>query len=200
MRNIIAFLIYLVISPEVFSKVEIATFAGGHFRYLESEFEGLKGVQKVEVGFAGGNLENPTYQSVIANKTDYVCAVQITFDSKMVSFEDLFGIYLRQINPIQENGQFTDLGAAFGAVVFTHSEAQHIIAAQMMDRTEKGKIFESPLKVRLLPATTFVPAEEAHQGFYRKSPFIYHFLRYISGRDQFRRHVWGKMNFAASIQ
>jgi peptide methionine sulfoxide reductase msrA/msrB len=168
----------------------VATFAGGCFWCMEPPFEKLPGVESVVSGYAGGTETNPTYEQVSAGATGHVEAVQVMYDPAQVTYERLLEVFWRQIDPIDDGGQFVDRGAQYRSVVFVHDDAQRAAAEASKAALAAGGRFEKPLVTRLVPFTTFYPAEEYHQDYYKKNPLRYRFYRSGSGRDQFLEKVW----------
>ncbi len=166
-----------------------ATFAGGCFWCMEKPFEALKGVKTVVSGYTGGTTKNPDYHNYAAG--GHVEAVEITYDPAVISYERLLEVYWRQINPTDPDGQFVDRGHAYTTAIFYHNEEQKAAAEKSKQALTESGIFTKPIVTPILPATTFYPAEEYHQDYYRKNPIRYKFYRYGSGRDQFLEKIWG---------
>ena len=169
---------------------ETATFAGGCFWCMEPPFEKLDGVQSVVSGYAGGHKDSPTYKEVSSGKTDYIESVQIKYDSKKVSYNQLLDIFWRNINPTQKNGQFNDIGPQYRTVIFYHNENQKQQAEQ--SKRKIGGFFDKPIVTEISPVGKFFLAEEYHQDYYKKNPLRYKFYRVGSGRDRFIKNTWGK--------
>lgn len=174
------------------TRAELATLAGGCFWCMEPPYEKLEGVSTVVSGYIGGDEKNPTYKDVSKGSTGHVEAVQITFDPKIVSYEDLLEIFWRNINPTDSGGQFVDRGFHYSTGIFYHSEKQKELALKSKSKLEQSKILKKPIVTRILKAKTFYPAEEYHQDYYKRNPLRYKFYRYRSGRDQFIDKTWGK--------
>lgn len=100
------------------NKLSIATFAGGCFWCVESDFEKVAGVQQVISGFSGGNIANPSYQKVSSGKTEHVEAVQVYYDPKIISYSNLLQVFWQQINPTDNKGQFVDRGKHYRPIIF----------------------------------------------------------------------------------
>lgn len=173
-------------------KLDKATFAGGCFWCMTPPFEKLEGVKEVISGYTGGQKENPAYEEVSAGKTGHVEAVQITFDPSKVSYEKLLDVFWRQIDPTDPGGQFVDRGAQYRSIVFYHTLEQKALAEKSKDELQRSGRFKKPIVTEILSAGKFYPAEEYHQGYYKKNPIRYKFYRFNSGRDQFLKKVWGE--------
>jgi peptide methionine sulfoxide reductase msrA/msrB len=174
--------------------VEKATFAGGCFWCMQGPFEKLSGVKKVIVGYIGGQEENPTY-SDYAQK-GYMEAVQIAYDPAITSYDDLLDIFWRQIDPTDASGQFNDRGAQYISTIFYHTDQQKKLAELSKEKLQASGRFSKPVVTPILQASQFYPAEEYHQGYYKKNPVKYKFFRYNSGRDRFIERTWGKDSVA----
>ena len=179
-------------APKKDSKYELATFAGGCFWCMEPPFEKLDGVIKVDSGYTGGKKENPTYEEVSHTETGHVEAVQVTFDPKKVTYDDLLEVFWRQVDPTDKGGQFVDRGTSYLTAIFVHGEAQLKAAKASKDELGKSKRFEKEVITPIRPAMKFWMAEDYHQDYYKKNPFRYKYYRYRSGRDQFLRKAWGE--------
>jgi peptide methionine sulfoxide reductase msrA/msrB len=154
--------------------------------------EKLNGVAKVISGYTGGELKNPTYQQVSSGSTGHVEAVQVYYDSTVISYQTLLESFWRQIDPTDEGGQFVDRGPQYRPVIFYHDESQKAMAEQSRQALEaSGRFNNRPIKTEILPLKEFYAAEDYHQDYYQKNPIRYRYYRYNSGRDQFLESVWG---------
>ncbi|CAH1218190.1 peptide-methionine (S)-S-oxide reductase MsrA [Paenibacillus sp. JJ-223] len=174
---------------------EKATFAGGCFWCMVSPFEELPGIQGVVSGYTGGHTENPTYEEVCSETTGHVEAVQITFDPAIFPYSKLVELFWQQIDPTDAGGQFHDRGSSYQTAIFYHTEEQREIAEASKAALEQSGRFDKPIFTPILPAQTFYPAEEYHQGYHRKNPG--HYKRYSkgSGREDFIERNWsGKLD------
>lgn len=173
-------------------KFDMATFAGGCFWCMEPPFEKLDGVQSVISGFMGGTVKNPSYQQVSSGTTGHLEVVQVTFDPKKVSYNDLMQVFWRNVNPTDPGGQFVDRGEQYATAIFFHSEQQKQVAENSKNEMNKSKRFGAPIVTPIRQALAFYPAEEYHQDFYKKSLIKYKYYRFRSGRDDYIDKVWGK--------
>jgi peptide methionine sulfoxide reductase msrA/msrB len=169
-----------------------ATFAGGCFWCTEADFEKLPGVVKVVSGYTGGQKENPSYQEVSSGTTGHVEAVQVYYDPKKVTYNELLDHFWRVIDPTDAGGQFVDRGQQYRSVIFYHDEEQKRLAEKSKEALEKSGRFKKPIVTEIVKFTKFYEAEDYHQDYYKKNPLRYKFYRYGSGRDQFLKEVWGK--------
>lgn len=169
-----------------------AIFAGGCFWCVEADFEKLKGVVQVISGYTGGHVENPAYQQVSAGGTGHLEAVQVFFDPKQVTYEELLGYFWRHVDPTDSGGQFVDRGSQYRSAIFYLDAEQKRIAEASKKALEKSGRFKKPIATEILPATRFYSAEEYHQDYYEKNPVRYKYYRWNSGRDQFLEKAWVK--------
>ena len=172
--------------------LETAVFAGGCFWCVESDLAKVPGVHEVISGYTGGHVENPDYQAVVAGGTGHYEAVRVHYDPDRVSYEELLGVFFRQINPTDGGGQFVDRGDQYRSAVFYETEAQRQAAEAAKAALDASGRFQSPIVTEILPLKQFYPAEDYHQDYYKKSSLRYKFYRYNSGRDQFIGKVWGE--------
>ena len=174
------------------ASIQKATFAGGCFWCMESDFDKVDGVIETISGYAGGHVVNPTYKQVSAGGTGHAESVQVTFDANRVSYAELLDHYWRDIDPTNPRGQFCDNGHQYRTVIFTDNEEQQKIAEQSLKMLEQNKPFREPIVTEIIPLNAFYPAEDYHQDYYRKNPLRYKFYRYTCGRDQRLEELWGK--------
>lgn len=168
-----------------------ALFAGGCFWCMETAFEGVPGVESVVSGYTGGTQKNPTYEEVSSGTTGHAESVRVTFDPKKISYERLLQIFWHNIDPVSANGQFCDRGNQYRSAIFYLDDAQRRAAEASKRAVEAEKHFSQPIATEITRATTFYPAEEYHQDFYKKNPIRYHSYRTACGRDARLREVWG---------
>ena len=172
-------------------KMETATFAGGCFWCMQPPYDDLPGVVKTVVGYTGGHVVSPSYEAVTTGKTGHVEAVQITFDSSKITYDQLLSVFWRNINPAQAEGQFADIGSQYETVVFYGSETQHKVALASKAALEKSGKFPK-VSTRIEPALPFYPAEPEHQAFYKSNPLRYKSYKIGSGRQGFIEKNWSK--------
>lgn len=144
---------------------EIATLAGGCFWCVEAVFQRIKGVKNVVSGYAGGGVENPSYEQVTSGKTGHVEAIQITFDPEVVSFEKILDVFWATHDPTSENRQDYDVGEMYRSVIFYHDEKQKKLA-EVSKRVAQAK-FKEPIVTEIVPFASFYKAEDYHQDFYK---------------------------------
>ncbi len=176
--------------PEGQSQLEVATFAGGCFWCTESDFEKLPGVVEAVSGYAGGDGANPTYEDYA--RKGYVEVIQVRYDPRKVSYQELLDYFWRHVDPTDAGGQFVDRGRQYRSVIFHHDAGQKRLAEESKKELEKSGRFTRPIVTEILPFSTFYRAEDYHQDYYRKNPLRYKYYRHNSGRDQFLEGTWGK--------
>ncbi len=164
-------------SQIISSNHEVATLAGGCFWGMEDLIRKLPGVLNTEVGYTGGSLVNPTYQHVKRGDTGHAESIQITFDPKRVSFEEILHFFFRMHDPTTANRQGNDRGTQYRSAIFFHSDAQRETSAKLKELASQK--WKAPVVTEIVPATTFYPAEDYHQDYLEKNPDGYtcHFMR-----------------------
>jgi peptide-methionine (S)-S-oxide reductase len=168
-----------------------ATFAGGCFWCVEADFDKVPGVVRTTSGYIGGTVVNPSYQQVSSKSTGHAEAVEIEYDPKKVSYEQLLDKYWHSIDPTTKDRQFCDVGSPYRTVIFTHGPAQAAAAQASKAALEKSKPFKEPIVTTIEPAGPFYPAEEYHQDYYQKNPVRYTYYRAACGRDSRVKQLWG---------
>jgi len=170
-------------------KTAIATLAGGCFWCVETDFEKVPGVVKVVSGYAGGKGENPNYESYAA--MGYIEAVQVYYDPKVVTYDQLLNYFWRHIDPTDGGGQFVDRGPQYRSAIFYQDDEQRQIAEKSKQALEKSGKLGKPVATNLIKLTKFYSAEEYHQSYHTKNPVRYKYYRHGSGRDQTVKKLWG---------
>jgi peptide-methionine (S)-S-oxide reductase len=168
-----------------------AVFAGGCFWCMEPPFDALEGVVSTTSGYIGGHLANPRYEQVAAGGTGHAEAVKVVFRPDRIGYEALLEVFWRNIDPLDDGGQFCDRGDQYRSSIFYSNEQQRQIAEQSRDRLKQAQRFTEPIVTAIVPATEFYPAEDYHQDYYQKNPLRYKFYRYGCGRDARLRELWG---------
>ena len=170
---------------------ETAIFAGGCFWCEETAFEGLPGVFSVVSGYTGGQKKDPTYEEVSSGSTGHAESVEVTYDPSRITYEKLLYVFWRNVDPFQANGQFCDHGNQYRSAIFYKDEAQKRAAEESKRKLEEQAKFQGKIVTQIVPASTFYPAEEYHQDFYKKNPVRYHEYRLGCGRDRRLKEIWG---------
>jgi len=149
---------------------EVATLAGGCFWCLEAAFAQLKGVERVESGYSGGHVANPSYEEVCTGTTGHAEVVQITFDPQLVSFRDLLHVFFTIHDPTTPDRQGGDVGTQYRSAIFYHTPEQKAEAERVMAELEAEKVWDDPIVTQVTPLHEFYPAEEYNRDYYRRNP------------------------------
>jgi len=147
---------------------ETATFGAGCFWGVEAAFRQIPGVTGTEVGYAGGWVENPTYQQVCTSRTGHAEAVRVTYDPDRVSYEELLDVFWRNHDPTTKNRQGPDVGPQYRSVVFTHSPEQEEAARAAAERVQATLPPGREVVTEIVPEAPFYPAEDYHQRYLEK--------------------------------
>ena len=150
--------------------MDIATLAGGCFWCLEAVYDQVKGVQSVESGYIGGQVDAPTYEQVCSGHTGHAEAVRITFDPRLVTFRDLLNVFFVIHDPTTRNRQGNDIGTQYRSGIFYHSPEQQQIAQEVIAAVTRERVYPNPIVTEVVPATRWYEAEAYHQDFYRRNP------------------------------
>ncbi len=148
--------------------MQTAMLGGGCFWCLEAVFEDTKGVIKTESGYAGGEVENPTYKEVCEGNTKHAEVVKITFDERIISYEELLEIFFAVHNPTTLNRQGNDVGDQYRSVIFYYNKNQKKTAEDVIKK--EAKKFTEPIVTQVLSAPKFYKAEEYHQDYFKNNP------------------------------
>ncbi len=167
-----------------------ATFAGGCFWCMQPPFENLPGVISVKAGYTGGTKKNPTYEEVSDGGTGHRESVEIVYDPRAIGYAQLLDVFWHNIDPTDNSGQFCDHGSQYRSAIFFHDAEQRKLAEESKAGFERQ--LHKPIVTDIAPASTFYPAEEYHQDYYKKNPVRYNFYRFNCGRDQRLKEIWGK--------
>ena len=162
------------------SKYKKAYFAGGCFWCMEEAFDKTDGVVKSISGYSGGHLKNPKYEDVIYRDTGHVEAIEITYDPKKISYEDLLRLFWKNIDPFDKYGQFCDKGKSYRSVVFFQNKNQKKTITDSIKIIEKK--FGNKIVTLVWKFDKFYPAEDYHQDYYEKN-----FLRYLAYKKACQR-------------
>lgn len=159
--------------------LEIATLAGGCFWCTEAVFQRIEGVESVVSGFTGGNIKNPAYREIITGRTGHAEAIQLKFNSGIISFRDILYIFFGTHDPTTLNRQQNDVGTQYRSAVFYHSETQKKITLEVIKELEEKKVFENKIVTEVIPAADFYKAEQEHQDYYklhRQQPYCQYII------------------------
>ena len=148
---------------------EVATLAGGCFWCTEAVFSIVKGVEKVEPGYSGGSVPNPSYEQVSTGTTGHTEAVQVTFNPSKISFREILKIFFATHNPTTLNRQGPDIGSQYRSAIFYHNEEQKAIAEKIIADLDKEGIWETPIVTRVEAFKVFYMAENNHKKYYKRN-------------------------------
>ena len=151
------------------ANLEVATFGGGCYWCMEAIFQRLDGVEKVESGFSGGQVKNPTYREVCTGATGHAEVIQISFDTTKVSFAELLKIFFTMHDPTTLNRQGNDVGTQYRSAVLYHSEEQKNAAEEIISALNKAHAYPSPIVTEVTKFDVFYKAEDYHQNYYNEN-------------------------------
>ena len=148
--------------------MEMATVGGGCFWCTEAVYQQLIGVDKVESGYSGGRILNPTYEQICEGNTGHAEVIRIHFDNTIVSYRDILEIFFTIHDPTTLNRQGNDVGTQYRSVIYTHSAEQMAIATEVI--AAMGEVWDAAIVTELQVAPIFYPAEDYHQNYFRSNP------------------------------
>ena len=153
------------------SRTEVATLGGGCFWCLEAVYQELRGVEKVESGYSGGDVPHPTYRQVCSETTGHAEVVQVTFDPDEVSYRDILDVYFTIHDPTTLNRQGADVGTQYRSAIFYHTEDQKRVAEEAISELQTEGIWNNPIVTEVVPFDEFYVAEDYHQDYFRNNGF-----------------------------
>ncbi|OPZ22628.1 MAG: Peptide methionine sulfoxide reductase MsrA [bacterium ADurb.BinA186] len=176
----------------LFSSVEEKTayFAGGCFWCVEADFQKIHGIPKIISGYMGGHLKNPTYEQVCSGTTGHAEAIQITYDPKIISYEDLLKIYWLNIDPTVKDRQFCDSGNQYRTAIFYHGDEEKAAIGTSLAWL-KEHYPDIKILTEIIPQSEFYPAEEYHQNYCTNNLVAYQRYRISCGRDATLEKIYG---------
>lgn len=148
--------------------MEKATFAAGCFWGVEDEFRAVAGVISTRVGYAGGHTDNPSYRDVCTGDTGHAEAVEVIFDPEQISYAQLLDIFWQSHDPTQLNRQGPDVGSQYRSAIFCHTEEQHRLAQESLERLDLSGRLRRRIVTEIVPSVNFWEAEEYHQKYHLK--------------------------------
>ena len=149
--------------------LQTATFGAGCFWCVEAIFQRLDGVRSVKSGYSGGTVKNPTYKEVCSGRTGHAEVIQLTYDPRVISFDELLEVFWKTHDPTTMNRQGNDVGTQYRSAVFYHNEEQRQKAEEYKKKLNEAKVYPSPIVTEVTPFTTFYPAEDYHQNYYNQN-------------------------------
>lgn len=147
-------------------KTELATFGSGCFWCTEAVFQNLQGVDKVESGYTGGTVKNPTYEQVCSGLTGHAEVIRIAYDPTIITYPELLEIFWKTHDPTTLNKQGADEGTQYRSVIYYHTPEQQKLAEEYKGKLDKSGAFDKPIVTEISPATVFYKAEGYHQNYY----------------------------------
>ena len=165
-----------------FAKINTIYLAGGCFWCVEEVYEEIEGVVNVQSGYSGGHVENPTYREVVSGNTGHIEAVEIVFDSDIVSLDTLVKSFFLNIDPFDSNGQFCDKGYSYKSAIFSNDQEFIDKVNFYISKIETNH--DQNVETLILPFKNFYLAEDYHQDYYKKNPIKYTYYKYSCGREQ----------------
>ncbi len=151
-------------------ELQVATLGSGCFWCTEAFFLKLNGVESVVSGYSGGKVKNPSYREVCTGLTGHAEVIQVKFNQKIISYEDILEVFWNTHDPTTLNKQGADEGTQYRSAVFYHSEEQKKIAEQYKSQLEKSGVYKNRIVTEITPFTVFYPAEGYHQNYYALNP------------------------------
>ena len=148
---------------------EIATLGGGCFWCLEAVYDELQGVIRVESGYMGGTIANPSYNAVCTGMTGHAEVVQVTFDPARISYADILRVFFSIHDPTTRNRQGADVGTQYRSAIFTHSAEQAATARDVMAEISAAGLWPNPIVTEIAPASDFYVAEDYHQEYFARN-------------------------------
>jgi len=150
-------------------KAELATFGAGCFWCVEAQFQQLEGVEKVESGYSGGHIANPTYKQVCTGTTGHAEVCNIYYDPSKISYDELLAAFWTAHDPTQLNRQGNDVGTQYRSVIYYHNDEQKQKAEEYKKRLNEEQAFNGPVVTEISPYTQFYKAEDYHQNYYNEN-------------------------------
>lgn len=146
-----------------------ATFGNGCFWCTEAIFQELNGVQEVQSGYSGGELENPSYNEVCSGTTGHAEVLRITYDPRVISYEELLEVFWKTHDPTTLNRQGADVGTQYRSVIFFHNDDQKKLAEEYKAKLDSSGAFGNPIVTEISPLKNFYPAEDFHAAYYQRN-------------------------------
>ncbi|OFC68800.1 peptide-methionine (S)-S-oxide reductase MsrA [Alteromonas confluentis] len=152
------------------ASIETATLGGGCFWCIESAFNSVDGVESAISGYAGGHVENPSYEAVCKKDTGHAEVVRVEFDKDKISYREILEIFFALHNPTQVDRQGNDVGPQYRSAIFFHSEAQKLEALKIIAEINEEQIWPDPVVTEVTEINNYYPAEDYHQNYFKNNP------------------------------
>ncbi|MDE1852798.1 MAG: peptide-methionine (S)-S-oxide reductase MsrA [Thaumarchaeota archaeon] len=183
------------------SRTEVATFGSGCFWCSEAVFSELQGVVKVEPGYAGGTVPNPTYEDVCTDTTGHAEVAQVTFDPSLITYRELLEVLFSTHDPTTLNRQGGDEGTQYRSVIFYGDEGQKAEAERIIRELTEERVFRNKIVTEVSPLKAFYPAEDYHREYYKRNSSKPYCQAVIAPKlSKFRAHWKSKLKTAAPAQ
>ncbi|MEP0355137.1 peptide-methionine (S)-S-oxide reductase MsrA [Paraglaciecola sp.] len=150
--------------------IQTTTLGGGCFWCIESAFSSVNGVVSAYAGYAGGQLDNPTYEQVCNGSSGHAEVVQVNFDTDLITYRDILEIFFALHNPTQLNRQGNDVGTQYRSAIYYHDESQKVMASEILREIEEEKIWSDPIVTELTEVNNYYQAEDYHQDYFSNNP------------------------------
>jgi peptide-methionine (S)-S-oxide reductase len=175
------------------NSTQSAVFGSGCFWCYQGMFKSIKGVHDVTVGYAGGEVENPDYESVCTGETGHAEVFKVEFDPKIISYETLVDVFFHMHDATQLNKQGNDVGTQYRSVIFYTNDQQKEVAEKVKSRLENEKLFEDEIVTEITQLDKFYEAEEYHQDYFEKNPYAGYCQFVISPKMSKFREKYAKL-------
>lgn len=181
--------------------LETATFGSGCFWCSEAVFSELEGVSRVEPGYSGGKVANPSYEDVCTDTTGHAEVAQVTFDPAVISYRELLEVLFSTHDPTTLNRQGADKGAQYRSVIFYHDDQQRKEALAMIKELTDDRVFRDPIVTEVVPLKAFFPAEDYHRDYYKRNSSQPYCRAVIAPKlSKFRDHWKSKLKVSTPAQ
>ena len=155
-----------ILGEKLMNEMQKATFGAGCFWCVEAVFERLDGVKDVMPGYTGGHKNNPTYKEICTGMTGHAEVAQVTYDSKIISFNELLDMFWKSHDPTTRNRQGNDIGTQYRSAIFYHNDKQKLLAEESKLKVDNSRIFTNPIVTEITKLDKFWPAEDYHNNYY----------------------------------
>jgi peptide-methionine (S)-S-oxide reductase len=182
------------LKPSMTKNLSLATFGSGCFWCTEAIFQRVNGVEKVESGYSGGRVKNPTYKEVCSGLTGHAEVIQVTYNPSVISYDELLEIFWQTHDPTTLNRQGADVGTQYRSVIFYHTPEQKQLAEQYKIKLDASGAFDRPIVTEISPFTAFYKAEDYHQNYYNlngSAPYCAYVIQ--PKLDKFKKVFAGKL-------
>ena len=171
MKNNIIFIVFClfqsnILGEKLMNEMQKATFGAGCFWCVEAVFERLDGVKDVMPGYTGGHKNNPTYKEICTGMTGHAEVAQVTYDSKIITFNELLDMFWKSHDPTTRNRQGNDIGTQYRSAIFYHNDKQKLLAEESKLKVDNSRIFTNPIVTEITKLDKFWPAEDYHNNYY----------------------------------